>query len=425
MHRDVHLGIAVDLDFKGLIAPVIRNADGKRLRLIAREIRDLATRGQERSSSGPTRSSAARSRSRTWARSAPTLTLPIINQPQVAILATDGIRKEPVVVEGPDGDDTIAIHHVGCLVARVGPPRVRRRVRRLVPQRDAHRARDARLGGRARVTTTVTAGAVARARFRTARPRRCSARCTSAPTDDYLLLLEHPHVYTLGSSADPAHVLRDPASVGAELVDGRSRRRRHLPRPGPARRLPDRLARRVARRPARRRRVRAPARRRADRGARRLRHRGDAVRAATPACGSATRRSRRSACGSRGAARATGSRSTSIPTSRCSTTSSRAASATAASRRWRACSAAPSRCARSSTASSRASPSRSDARRRAAGRRVASGADDRAVHDGGVPAFAGTAARPAGERRATRSTQRRADPSGCRCGPASTTATSS
>ncbi len=36
--------------------------------------------------------------------------------------------------------------------------------------------------------------------------------------DDYLLLLEHPHVYTLGVRADPAHVLRDPASVGAELV---------------------------------------------------------------------------------------------------------------------------------------------------------------------------------------------------------------
>jgi lipoyl synthase len=35
---------------------------------------------------------------------------------------------------------------------------------------------------------------------------------------DYLLLQEHPHVYTLGSSGDPAHVLRDPASVGADLV---------------------------------------------------------------------------------------------------------------------------------------------------------------------------------------------------------------
>ena len=37
--------------------------------------------------------------------------------------------------------------------------------------------------------------------------------------DDYLLLLEHPHVYTLGSSAKSEHVLRDPASVGAELVE--------------------------------------------------------------------------------------------------------------------------------------------------------------------------------------------------------------
>jgi lipoyl synthase len=36
--------------------------------------------------------------------------------------------------------------------------------------------------------------------------------------DDYLLLLEHPHIYTLGKSADPAHVLVPAASVGADLV---------------------------------------------------------------------------------------------------------------------------------------------------------------------------------------------------------------
>jgi lipoic acid synthetase len=36
--------------------------------------------------------------------------------------------------------------------------------------------------------------------------------------DDWLLLLEHPHVYTLGASADPAHVLVPPASVGADLI---------------------------------------------------------------------------------------------------------------------------------------------------------------------------------------------------------------
>ncbi len=48
VHRDIHLGIAVDLEFKGLIAPVIRSADGKRLRLIAREIRDLAARAKSK-----------------------------------------------------------------------------------------------------------------------------------------------------------------------------------------------------------------------------------------------------------------------------------------------------------------------------------------------------------------------------------------
>jgi lipoic acid synthetase len=36
--------------------------------------------------------------------------------------------------------------------------------------------------------------------------------------DDYLLVLEHPHVYTLGVRADPAHILRDPAEVGADVV---------------------------------------------------------------------------------------------------------------------------------------------------------------------------------------------------------------
>jgi len=40
----------------------------------------------------------------------------VINQPQVAIISTDGVRKKPVVVELPDGTDSIAIHPVGNLV---------------------------------------------------------------------------------------------------------------------------------------------------------------------------------------------------------------------------------------------------------------------------------------------------------------------
>ena len=40
----------------------------------------------------------------------------------------------------------------------------------------------------------------------------------SSSPDDHLLLLEHPHVFTLGCRADPTHVLVDPAAVGADMV---------------------------------------------------------------------------------------------------------------------------------------------------------------------------------------------------------------
>lgn len=39
----------------------------------------------------------------------------------------------------------------------------------------------------------------------------------TSSSDDHLLLLEHPHVYTLGIRGDLGHLLRDPAEVGAEL----------------------------------------------------------------------------------------------------------------------------------------------------------------------------------------------------------------
>jgi pyruvate dehydrogenase E2 component (dihydrolipoyllysine-residue acetyltransferase) len=114
VHHDIHLGIAVDLDFKGLLAPVVRNVDGKRLRLIAHEIRDLATRAKQRTLT-PDEVVGGTFTITNMGPFGTAMTLPIINQPQVAILATDSIKKRPVVVEGPDGEDTIAIHHTGYL----------------------------------------------------------------------------------------------------------------------------------------------------------------------------------------------------------------------------------------------------------------------------------------------------------------------
>jgi 2-oxoglutarate dehydrogenase E2 component (dihydrolipoamide succinyltransferase) len=114
VHRDIHLGIAVDLDFNGLIAPVIRNVDGKRLRLIAREIRDLAARAKTKQLK-PDEVLGGTITITNMGPFGTAMTLPIINQPQVAILATDAIRKQPVVIEGPDGEDTIAVHHIGMI----------------------------------------------------------------------------------------------------------------------------------------------------------------------------------------------------------------------------------------------------------------------------------------------------------------------
>ena len=114
VHHDVNLGIAVDLDYHGLLAPVVKQVDGKRLWLIAREIHDLATRARNKGL-GPDDVIGGTFTITNMGPFGTLMTLPIINQPQVAILATDGVRKRPVVVEGPDGGDAVAIHSVGVL----------------------------------------------------------------------------------------------------------------------------------------------------------------------------------------------------------------------------------------------------------------------------------------------------------------------
>ena len=114
IHHDVNLGIAVDLEFSGLIAPVIRAADTKRLRTVAREIHDLASRARSKQL-GPDEIMGGTFTITNMGPFGTLMTIPIINQPQVGILATDAVRKRPVVVEGPDGEDAIAIHAVGVL----------------------------------------------------------------------------------------------------------------------------------------------------------------------------------------------------------------------------------------------------------------------------------------------------------------------
>ena len=360
VHHYVNLGIAVDLDYEGLIVP----GDPRRRRTSG------CGPSPARSATSPP-GPAARSSSPddisggTFTITNPgpfgtLLTLPIINQPQVAILSTDGVKRRrwwSTLPDGQRGDRHPLGRQPG---ARLGPPGLRRRLRRGLPRARSRRSSRPATGPpsceRADAATPRPARPLAGPGALPGRATRCSTACSSTAADDHLLLLEHPHVYTLGVRADLGHVLVDPADGRRRAGADRPRRRRHLPRARPARRLPDpHRARQAAAaawptpsptcrsveqlvidtladlgladagrlagypgRVGRRRRPDAP---------QDLRHR----RAAHP-----------------GPHRCTASRSTSTPTWRCSATSCRAASPTRPSPRWPPRASTP-RCARSST----------------------------------------------------------------------------
>jgi pyruvate dehydrogenase E2 component (dihydrolipoamide acetyltransferase) len=114
VHNYVNLSVAVDLNFEGLLAPVIHSADDMRLRAIARSIDDVATRARTKrlSADDITDGTFTISNSGSFGTH---MVIPIINQPQVAILSTDGVTRKPVVVTDADGYESIGIHSVGLL----------------------------------------------------------------------------------------------------------------------------------------------------------------------------------------------------------------------------------------------------------------------------------------------------------------------
>lgn len=113
VHSLINLGIAVDLNYEGLVVPVVKDCRSKSVAQIAKEIRSLSIKARERKL-GPDDFAGG---TYTISNSGPFgthITAPVINQPQVAIMSTDGIKKRPVVVESELGD-TIAIRPVGIL----------------------------------------------------------------------------------------------------------------------------------------------------------------------------------------------------------------------------------------------------------------------------------------------------------------------
>ena len=114
VHHDINLGIAVDLDNQGLIVPVVHRAEELNLRGMARRIRDVADRARTKRLSLDDISGGTFSITNAGPFGT-LLTGAIINQPQVAILSTDGVSRKPVVVELPDGTESIGIHSMGLI----------------------------------------------------------------------------------------------------------------------------------------------------------------------------------------------------------------------------------------------------------------------------------------------------------------------
>lgn len=114
VHRAVNLGIAVDIDNQGLVVPVIRDANAKRLRSLARDVSEIATKARAKKLSAD--DFAGGTITITNAGGYGTfMTAPVINQPQIAIVSTDGVRMRPVAVSLPGGEWGVAVHPVGNL----------------------------------------------------------------------------------------------------------------------------------------------------------------------------------------------------------------------------------------------------------------------------------------------------------------------
>ncbi len=106
-HASINLGIAVALDW-GLIVPVVKNAEERSFVGLQKAISDLGERARTK------KLKPEEVQGGTFTITNPGIFgakfgMPIINQPQVAIMGVGGIVKKPVVVTDADGADSIAI----------------------------------------------------------------------------------------------------------------------------------------------------------------------------------------------------------------------------------------------------------------------------------------------------------------------------
>ncbi len=114
LHSNIDLGIAVDINQEGLLVGTIRNSDSYNVKALAKEISSLSKKLREKNFSLEDVSGSTFTISNNGSFNS-FLTSPIINQPNVAILSTESVKKKPVVVESEDSPDSIEIRHSGIL----------------------------------------------------------------------------------------------------------------------------------------------------------------------------------------------------------------------------------------------------------------------------------------------------------------------
>lgn len=108
-HKNINVGMAAALPSGNLIVPVIKNADQLNLVGLTKAVNDLANRARNNQLK-PDEIQGGTYTLTNLGTFGNLFGTPIINQPQVAILAVGGIKKKPAVVETPDGD-MIAVRH--------------------------------------------------------------------------------------------------------------------------------------------------------------------------------------------------------------------------------------------------------------------------------------------------------------------------
>ena len=113
-HAKVNLGVAIDLDQGGLIVATIHDADGLRMIGVARQVRALALKAR----AGKLEPDDVAGSTFTITNPGPFgsfMSAPIINVPNTGILSTDTVAKRPTVITNEEGQDMIAIRHIGYL----------------------------------------------------------------------------------------------------------------------------------------------------------------------------------------------------------------------------------------------------------------------------------------------------------------------